>query len=115
MNVFLVIQPELNSGEEGDKFSTQGGKESRSISPNEEDDYYEDEDDEDGEEGQDSHSYAPESVCTAGYFLDRIIPEDYPYEISKNVNHINETIERLNRFAVGHHFGTNLTILFLPQ
>lgn len=47
---------------------------------------------------EDSEEYIPvKQVCTASYFLDRIIPEDYPEEISPDVKHINETIIRLNR------------------
>ncbi|KAF7494136.1 Nose resistant to fluoxetine protein 6 [Sarcoptes scabiei] len=69
-------------------------KQYSSIKSNVEANYHDDrqEDDED-----DYHNPQFYDVCTASYFLDRIIPEDYPHEISKDVKHINETIERLNR------------------
>lgn len=56
----------------------------------------EEDDDEDDEDDYEDETIA-NNVCTAGYFLDKIIPEDYPTEITKEVNHINETIERINR------------------
>lgn len=56
----------------------------------------EEEDDEDDEDDYEDETLA-NNVCTAQYFLDKIIPEDYPTEISKEVKHINETIERINR------------------
>nr|XP_027194180.1 nose resistant to fluoxetine protein 6-like [Dermatophagoides pteronyssinus] len=68
---------------------------------NEKDDDYDDDDDDDGDNDNDnneeSYESNPNSICTASYFFDRVIPDDYPHEISKDVKHINETIERLNR------------------
>lgn len=59
----------------------------------------EDDQDYDGDEDDFEQNQSMSNICTAGYFFDRIIPEDYPHEISKDVKHINETIERLNRFV----------------
>ena len=67
---------------------------------NEKDDDYDDDDDgddDDNDNNEESYESNPNSICTASYFFDRVIPDDYPHEISKDVKHINETIERLNR------------------
>lgn len=58
----------------------------------------EEDDDEDDDDDYEDEALA-NNVCTAGYFLDKIIPEDYPTEITKEVKHINETIERINRLV----------------
>ena len=65
----------------------------------------ENEEDEDYEEDPDNFA---SNVCTAEYFLDKIIPEDYPTEISKDVKHINETIERLNKLVNRFKFKVDL-------
>lgn len=59
----------------------------------------ENDEDEEGDEEDDDYEDEDEtdSVCTAEYFLDKIIPKDYPTEITKEVHHLNETILRLNR------------------
>lgn len=52
---------------------------------------------EDYEEDYEDETDSVENVCTAEYFIDKIIPKDYPTEITKEVHHLNETILRLNR------------------
>ena len=44
---------------------------------------------------------SPSTSCSAQFLLDKILPDDIPGEISKEVRHINETIERLNK-SVGN-------------
>ncbi|KAH9491201.1 hypothetical protein DERF_015932 [Dermatophagoides farinae] len=77
-----------------------GGKKNKNDDDDYDDDDGDDDDDDDNDDdNSDEEPYEsnPNSICTASYFFDRIIPDDYPHEISKDVKHINETIERLNR------------------
>lgn len=68
-----------------------------------------DDDDDDYEEDDDGDDDS--SSCSAQFFLEKLIPEDYPTAISKDVSHINETIQRLNKM---HAYSTQLRDNWTP-
>lgn len=82
--IHFVRRPSHDNGHDNGRENETGEDEEEEDDDEDEDDDYEDE-------------TLANNVCTAGYFLDKIIPEDYPTEITKEVKHINETIERINR------------------